>query len=162
MNILVAKLYPHRGIVACPCSEKGPDAYVTAICASWVRQCGIVRCTFMSDQEGAIRAMANETFEILKCTADWAGAVPENSAVGDSQSNGKAERAVRDVEDMLRCGRAELECNAETKFPVDHLISQWLVEYAAVALSKHHINGDGKTGYEHLHGQRADEQLACF
>ena len=162
LTVLVAKLYPYSVIFACPCDEKGPDSYVTARFASWVRQCGITQCTYMCDQESALRTMMTATVDQLKVTAEWVGAIPENSAVGESQSNGKAERAIREVEGMVRCFKAELEHRVKVRFPVRHPVMQWLVEYMGVLLSKYHLLKDNTTPYQSLHGQRAQEKIAYF
>lgn len=38
----------------------------------------------------------------------------------------------------------------------------WLVDYIGVLLSMYHVNDDGTTAVEQMHGKRADEKLACF
>ena len=53
----------------------------------------------MSDQETSLGAMITSAMDVLSGSSTWAGAVRENSAVGESQSNGKAEAAVQAVED---------------------------------------------------------------
>ena len=62
----------------------------------------------MSDQEGALRTMIDEAIRLTQGRGEWVGAVPENSAVGESQSNGRAERAVQNVEDHVRTLLGEL------------------------------------------------------
>ena len=162
LTVLVAKLYPYSVICACPCDEKGPDSYVTARLASWIRQCGVTQCTYTCDQESALRTMMTATVDQLKITTTWVGAIPKNSAVGESQSNGKAERAVREIEGTVRCFKAELEHRAKIRFPVRHPVIQWLVEYMGVLLSKYHLLKDNAAPYEALHGQRAQENITCW
>ena len=144
MTVLVAKSYPYCLIFACPCDEHGPDNYVTPRFARFIRHRGITQCTFMCDQEGSLRAMMDQTVDNLKVTAQWLGAIPENSAVRESQSNG---RAVREVEGMVKSVKAELEFRTEMRFPVKHPVMQWLVEYVWVVLSKYHVLNDGTTAY---------------
>ena len=50
----------------------------------------MLKFTYMSDQESARRTMTDEAVQITKGRGEWVGAVPENSPVGESQSNGKA------------------------------------------------------------------------
>ena len=91
------------------------------------------------------------------------GAVHENSAVGESQSNGEAERAVQRVEDQARTFLAELEDRLSHKFKPQDAVLSWLIEYVAVVLNKYHINeATGMTAYQSLHGQEASERLAYF
>lgn len=92
LTVLVAKVCPHLVMFACPCDVTSQDVYVTSRFANWLRSCGLVRCTYMCDQEGALRTMTVETLEHLKCEGEWAGALPENRAVGESQRNGNAEK----------------------------------------------------------------------
>ena len=46
--------------------------------------------------------------------------VPEASAVGESQANGKAESSVQKVEDLLRTYKSALETNINERIPADH------------------------------------------
>ena len=107
--------------------------------------------------------MVDEAINITKGRGEWIGAVPEKSPLGESQSNGKAARAVQAVEDQVRTLLAELEDRlGHALKPKDPVLS-WLVEYCAVLLNKYHINeATGKTAYEALHGQEASERLAYF
>ena len=109
LTVLVGRLYPSRTIFAVPCYQKGADEYVTRRLASFLRACGVTTFSFMCDPEGALRTMVDEAIQITKGRGEWVGAVPENSAVGESQSNGRAERSVQRLEDHVRTLLAELE-----------------------------------------------------
>ena len=109
LTLLVGRVYPSRCLFAVPCDAKGPDAFATRRLAAFLRACGMRHFTFMSDQEGALRTMVDEAVRLTQGRGEWVGAVPENSAVGESQSNGRAERAVQDVEDHIRTLLGELE-----------------------------------------------------
>ena len=163
LTILVAKVYPYKTIFAVPCPVKGPDAFVTRRMASFLRQCGLTQITYMCDQEFSLTAMMNEALQVVKCSGEWIGAIPERSPVGESQSNGRAERSVQQLEDQVRTLFAELEHNLGTKLPSDHPLLSWLVEYAAVIINKYHPHEEeGKTSYELMHGHDVDERLAMF
>ena len=77
----------------------------------------------------------------------------ENSPVGDRRANGAAERAVQAIAEQLRVIRRGLEHRLELRLSGKHLVTAWLVERAAVLLSKHHVSDDGKTGYERWKGK---------
>ena len=109
LTVLVAKLYPFMAVFACPCKHKGDDDYVTKRLALWLQGCGVSNFTYMCEQEGALRTMVQGMLLNMRVEDKWVGAIPEHSAVEESQSNGKAERAVRHVEDMVRCHKAHLE-----------------------------------------------------
>ena len=89
--------------------------------------------------------------------------MPEHSAVGESQSNSRAERAVQELEDHLRKGKAVLEARLGKRIPSTHPIVRWMVEHCATTLNKYAIHDDGdrlSTAYELLHGKKASEKLA--
>ena len=163
LTVLVGRCYPSRAIFACPCSAKGADPYATRRLAAFFRSCGMSNFTFMSDQEGAIRVMIDEAIHVTRGRGEWVGGVPENSPVGESQSNGRAERAVQALEDQVRTLLGELEDRLSVQFKSGDAILSWLVEYAAVLINKYHpVEATGLTAYQHLHGQPAGERLAYF
>ena len=69
--------------------------------ASFFRTCGLMHFTYMSDQEGACRTMIDEAVQQAKARGEWISPIPETSAVGESQSNGRAERSVQRLEDHV-------------------------------------------------------------
>ena len=143
--------------------NKGPDPYATRRLASFFRACGMASFTYMSDQEGAVRTMLLEAIQVTKGRGEWVGAVPENSPVGESQSNGRAERSVQQLEDQVRTLLGELEDRIKQQLKPDAPVVSWLVEYAAVLLNKYHVHEDtGQTAYENLHGHPSEERLAYF
>ena len=74
-------------------------------------------------------------------------AVPEFSAVGESASTGKAERAVQMVEDQLRVGTSALEGRLGAKIPCSHPIIRWMVEHDVDVIKKYSINKSGMSPY---------------
>ena len=117
----------------------------------------------MGDQESALRTMLSEALEVCKGRGEWVGAVPENSAVGESAGNGRAERSVQRFEDQLRTLLAELEARIGQQLPSSHPVVSWLVEYTIVILNKYHINdATNETAYYALHGKEASEKFAYF
>ena len=81
--------------------------------------------------------------------------VPEWSAVGESASNGKAERTVQQVEDLLRTYLHALESRLKTPVPSNSPTVRWLVEHTMNMLNMFTVNPDGVTPYAALHGKRA-------
>ena len=115
-------------------------------------------CTYMCDQESSIDVMMQAAIQIRGCQGKWAGAVPETSAVGESQSNSRAERAVQTLEDQLRTLKAALESRVKARIPSWHPAVRWLIVYSAVVLNKYqlHDDGDGEaSAYQLLHGHPA-------
>ena len=88
--------------------------------------------------------------------------VPEYSAVGESASNGKAERAIQSFEDLLRTLKSALEARIKGKLAVDHPVIKWLIEHTAHILTRYSVNQDGRTPYQTLHGKKSGERLVEF
>ena len=87
--------------------------------------------------------------------------VPEASAVGESQSNGKAERTVQRLVDMLATYKSP-ETNIDARIPSDRPIINWLVEHNAAVYNRHDCDEDGATPYELAHGQTSKCKHAEF
>ena len=118
---------------------------------------------YMSDQEAALNVCVREAIEITRSQGEWVGPIPEHSAVGESQSNARAERAVQGFEDQLRTILAALESRLNARIPSVHPIMRWMVEHTAALLNNDAINDDtGTTGYYETHGKDASEKLAEF
>ena len=55
----------------------------------------------------------------------------ENSPVGESQSNGLVENAIKEVQSQIRKLKDQLQQNMGTQLKSDDAIWPWLIEYAA-------------------------------
>ena len=94
---MVGKLYPSRATVAIPCDVKGLDSYaVHRLCEFW-RACGLSNFEFMCDQETSLGACIIKAMQQMELTGQHVNAIPEHSAIGESQNNGRAEAPVRGV-----------------------------------------------------------------
>ena len=60
----------------------------------------------------------------------------ENSKVGDSNSNGKIERAIRNAEGMERILRSALSTNTGMEIKLNMMIVPWLVRHAVYILTR--------------------------
>ena len=89
--------------------HEGEDMYATTRLATCLTHCGVERCVYACDQESASEVMIQFALRICGKQGRWAGALTENSAVGGSASNSRAERTVFAVEDQLRTYTAALE-----------------------------------------------------
>ena len=105
---LVGKLYPNHAIFASICDAKGPDDSVVDRLAEFFRNTGIPKLVYKQDQEPAIRNAIERALTKVGRHGEpipdeqLIQMIPEFSAVGQSPSNGRAERAVQSVEDMVR------------------------------------------------------------
>ena len=162
LTCLVGRLYPSRALISVPCDVKGIDDYAIDRLAEFLKNSGVYRMVHMSDQESALGAVVEAAIKKVSGTTQWAGSVRETSAVGESQSNGKAESAVKAVEDQARVMKGALESRIGARIPSTHPVMKWLIEYVSVVLNKYAIQPDGKSAYHSLHGKKVSERLVEF
>ena len=109
--------------------------------AKCLHNSGVKHLVYKSNQEFSLRATIEKSLEKLRRTGQALGGqeflqlVPEKRAVGESPSNGKAERAVQSVEDMVRTYLHAFESRIKTKLPTSHPVMRWMVEHAAAMLN---------------------------
>ncbi|CAK0851548.1 unnamed protein product, partial [Prorocentrum cordatum] len=88
--------------------------------------------------------------------------VPEESAVGDSQGNGLAEHAVREIKAKARTVRAQVDDLHGVSIGVEHPVTPWMVEFAAMSINLGRRGADGRAAWELRHGRPFNKDLACF
>ena len=132
--------------------------------AEFSKKSGVTKMVYKSDQEPAIcTAVEAALSQICRAgdarhDAEILQLVPELSAVGESPSNGRAERAVQLVEDMVRTYLHALEGHLTVNIPTQHPIMRWLFEHAGSMLNRFTLNPDGVTPYAALHGKNPSER----
>ena len=89
-------------------------------------------------------------------------ATPELSHPGESQSNGKAERAVGEYVGQLRTLKVALESRIKCRLSCSHPVMQWLIEHTSNVLNKYALGSDGHTPWGRLHGQEGRERICEF
>ena len=106
--------------------------------------------TLKGDQEAALQDLLQETARIRAPAKTFI----EQSPVGESESNGVAERGIQTIEGEIRVLKDAFEARVEKKLRSDDNILAWLVEYAGVVVNRFEVGHDGKTPYERLRGKR--------
>ena len=105
---LVGKIEPTGSTLVVPMDVKGPtDQYGCKKLKSFIKTHRIELLVCKSDQEHALVAQIEKVVDTLK--RDGFQVALEQSPVGESQSNGIAERKIQAVEDLLRTMRAALQ-----------------------------------------------------
>ena len=99
---------------------------------------------FKSDQEPSIVALQIAIQEIR------VNVIPVNSHVGESESNGRVENAIRRVQEKIRVLRHQLENNLKQEIQDNAPIMAWLIRWSAELISKYAPGDDGKNGYERI------------
>ena len=177
-TILVMKLYPYKLIFACRVSGKGSDPLVVARLCRFIMECGLLHFAYRSDREPAIVsliqdacAMAGRNGVNIQAVEEEAPepeverahvAVPEHSHPGESQSNGLAERTMREVTDDIRTLKLSLELRVKGRLANDHPVMSWMVEHAAYLLNRCKLGTDGRTAYGRLHGKESTARICEF
>ena len=86
----------------------------------------------------------------------------EESPVAESSSNGAAENAIRHVQGQFRTLKSQLEGKLGGKLPITHPVWTWLMEWAALTISRYHISKDGLTAYQRHSGKTCLAAIANF
>ena len=164
LTCLVGKLYPQKAVFASACDMKGADDDVVGRLAQFLKSTGITKLVYKSDQEPSIRTALEEALRRIgragECEA--VEAVPESSAVGESASNGRAERTVQSFEDLLRTLKSALETRIQKKLPVALPVMRWLIEHVANVMNRYAVNEEGVTPYQAIHGKRSTLKVVEF
>ena len=147
-RMVFAHVIPRKGLA----SKHGANELLKDI-----EKLGYKEIILKGDNEPAIRSVQEEVKKRREEPT-----LLENSPVGDSRSNGAAERAVQSVGEQIRVLRKALESRMGYRLPGSHPALAWMVEHAADLLSKFLVGIDGKTAYERLKGKKYDQELAEF
>ena len=177
LTLLVGRLYPTRTIFACSLDMKGRDPVAIAKLGDFIKANGLTKIVCKCDQERALNALNQSVVQDMlipnlveeaaqkvgRCCAsaeddDVRIAVPENSAVGESQSNGKAERAIQTVENKVRTVKHAFESRIGARIPSTHPVMHWIAIHCADILNKYTVNTSGMSPYEETHEQKAHER----
>jgi len=110
-----------------------------------------------TDQEPALLDLMREVAKERD-----AETILEESPVGDSKGNGFAERAVQQVEEMLRVHKLALETRVGQRVSVTHPAFAWLVEHVADVINKSLVMKDGTTAYERAKGRKHHGEMLEF
>ena len=116
------------------------------------------RTVVKTDQEPAIVDLLKD---ILRVRTD-AGTALDSSRVGDSDSHGKTERAIRKLKGLIRTLRSGLEAEVGEKINIDSPSIPWLVRHAAYLITRSEVKSDGKTALQKMKGRKTTGVLTSF
>ena len=111
-----------------------------------------------TDQEASIVQLQQEVAKQRR----EGGTALENSRVGDSDSNGKIERNIREVKGMIRTFRAFLEEKTGKVVRLDDPIVPWIVRHAAYVITRCRTGEDGKTALQRIKGRKVSAPMIPF
>ncbi len=113
----------------------------------------IVKC----DQEPSIIQIQKGIAEIRSHET-----VPEVTLVGSSASNGPVEHAIREVMGHIRTLKSNLEEELRVKVKQSDAIMTWMVNHAAMTITRYQIGRDGRTAYERVKGKACSKTMVQF
>ena len=113
--------------------------------AGFVDGLGYNKVVFKSDNENAVVDLWKQIKD--KRTGET---VPENAPKGESQANGIAERAIQDVEGLLRTLKVAVERRLRIRLKPSDALMPWLVEHCSTLINRCRIGIDGLTAQERL------------
>ncbi len=111
-----------------------------------------------ADQESSITDVQRS---IAKARKGYGTAI-EQSRVGDSNSNGKVERAIQDFKGLVRTMRSALEESIEDKTHLDDPVVPWMIRHAAHLITRSRTRENGRTAYQMMKGRRCNGKLVPF
>ena len=86
-----------------------------------------------------------------------------NSPVGDSQSNGRVDNAIKKVRNMVKTILSGLESKWSIRVTRDHPAYAWMFEWAADLMTRSaHVGDLGKTVVQLIRGSKSSRSFAQF
>ena len=116
------------------------------------------RIILKADQEASI----TEVQRAVAKAREGYGTAIEQSKVGDSNTNGKIERAIQDLKGLVRTLRADLESKTGGKVHLDDPIVPWMVRHAGHLLTRCRVRENGRTAFQMMKGRRSNAKLVPF
>jgi len=147
-GMIFAHVVPRKGL----CDDHGVQEIIEDL-----EKIGLKKIILKSDGEAALKHIQEE---VRRRRTDET--ILENSPVGDSRSNGHAERAVQEIVGRVRTLKHGLEKRTGLVFSSNHSVIPWLVEHASDLHNKFHVNRIGKTPYEIWKGKIWDKETLEF
>ena len=156
--ILIVKCDTTKTVCSHPALQKGGAySWVSDRIVQDINNMGHGKIILKCDQEPAIMEVHGQ---VMRKRAHET--IPEHSPIGEHQSNGIAERAVRTVKDQIRTLKSALDARLGKRVPPEATVLLWLIEYSGVLLSRFAIGKDGKTAYQRIKGRACSRPMAEF
>ena len=86
----------------------------------------------------------------------------EKTQRGDSKGAGRAERAIRSIEEMVRVLKSDLEKRVCRGLDAGHPLMEWILRHAVDLLNKRQVGRDQRTPHERLRGRTYRGELTRF
>ena len=103
--------------------------------------------------------------ELRRAVGESRGGTPTghgDSRVGDSNSNARIERTIREVKGLIRTLRSDLKEKLGADVPLDSAIVPWMVRHAGYVLTRCRVHPCRRTGLHRIKGQRSHRPMIPF
>ena len=150
-----------RSVWSYAVSQKGAgETWMVQQVADDIATVGLARerVIVKSDQEASMTDVQNA---IVRARSGF-GTALENSNVGDSNTNGRVERAIQDVKGLIRTLRSFTEEMIGGKIALTDPIVPWMVRHAGHLITRCRIRDNGRTAYQLIKGRRTTAKLIPF
>ena len=118
---------------------------------------GRSRIIMKSDTEGPIQALKMFVKDVRNGET-----ILEDVVKGDSASNGKAEKAVRDVQGMIRTWKDAVETSYSIQLESNHILIPWIVRHSGEVITRCRMDSTGRTPYQKLKGKHSSTRMLPF
>ena len=165
LKVLVAKDSSTKAIFGhvVPCKGSDEEGYAVGLLVDDIRFLGHKKLELKSDNEKAILKVLKDSLTSLRFEVADADTLQEEHAVPyDSNTNGDAENAVKQLQKQLRTVKLCLESRVRQRIPNQHPLLSWLVEHAAWMLTTLSLGPDGFTSYQRVRGRDFGKRLVGF
>ena len=86
----------------------------------------------------------------------------DDARVGDSNSNGKIEKCVRELKGQIRTLRSALSEKISTNLDIDSPIMPWMIRHTAYIVTRCKVQEDGRTAFQRMKGRKTTVPLLPF
>lgn len=150
--VLCGRFSGDRWLVGFMCPTKGVEhPYIADTLCDEVRAAGQFRLFARSDNEPAMKALVSKAAFLSK-TLDAIDLVPDPVRTRDSNANGAAELAVREVKAKTRVIKSDREERLSITIDALHWCLPFLVLHAVASINRGRRGPDGKTAFELRYG----------
>ena len=154
--MLALKLSRPGRLAATALEQQGLTQYGVKFMALFIQQTGVRKLINASDGEHAMKSLE----EVAAKAYDGVEAISRESPVGDHQSNGAIESAVRTLKAQMRTTRFAIEAKLGRSLKSDDVLLTWIPTFAGDTIARFRKDVDGKTPWEKECGRRwAGESL---
>ena len=128
-----------------------PEEWVGARVAQAIEDIGLGDVTIITktDGEPAIRTLRGVVSRILR-ERKGGGVIEEQAPKGESSSHGMIEKAVQEIEGMIRTLRHHAESSGKLRIKKGSAAMVWLIEQAGNLITRYKIGADGLVPYKRL------------